>query len=500
MEHLRREGWFCQLFGKARPIIIGVYVILTCIIAVDPSMDSRALAFDMIGLCLLTLMVLAILSIIQLLLRKQRFPRWTQKAVAITGASMLLTMLEAFILLGFAFRELGFLGAPFLILFEPLNLAISWLLFWPIDRFLKRRILRRAAELRAAHDLIAIGITGSVGKTTTKELIAHILADRNPLVTPAHVNTEMGVAQWLARELRNQKAEGRRQNRQILIAEMGAYAPGEIATLCRIVQPTMGVVTYIGSQHLALFGSQEQLIKAKGELLEALPQTGHAFLNGDCAPCRLMKSRCRCPVTLVGTDPHHDLHATHVTETENGLSFRIGSTTFQVPIHGTHNSTNVLFAVAVAQKLGMTLPQIKKRLSTFEPPKGTFNVRTAHGVLVLDDTHNASEASMRAAIEWAREQPEQTKILLTPGIIELGPDEAHIHEEMGKWASDVFDAVYCLNPALAKPLQRGFGKPVTVVGKRTAIDRLAPKTLLVCVGRMPKSLVDQFLPATDRMN
>ncbi len=495
-EHLQREGIFRTLFGWTRPLIVALYVAWWIVVAFLERTASNEHSFALLGYfalsVYLTPVLLGLLTVVQFVRHAQRIPKWTQKSLAVTLGAGLLDAATIAVLIWTSSLPL----IPFLVLLQPVAIVLSWLAFSPIDRILKHRIIQKATVLRAQRDMMVIGITGSVGKTTTKELLAHLLADRQPLVTPAHVNTEMGVAQWLTKQLQKPQVTDKSAPR-ILIIEMGAYAKGEIKNLCSIVQPTMGVITYIGSQHLALFGSQQALIDAKSELLEALPETGHAFLNGDCAPCRLMKSRCKCPATIVGTAGHDDLQALAVNVLDTGIGFHVNKTSFDVPIHGAHNVTNVLLAVAVGQHLGMTLPEMKERLKTFAPPKSTFDVRTAHGVLILDDTHNASEASFQAAIEWARVQPESHKVLLTSGIIELGSkDEARIHHELGASAAPIFDEVFFLNPSLAKPFAKGFGKRVTVVGKNTAINRLPPKTLLICVGRMPKSTIDRFVPVS----
>ncbi len=489
-EQLNREGYLTTLFGRVRPLILVVFVIgwLSMRFAAT-RLTSAEEGFSLLGYFVLwilgTLVLLALASLVPIVRRRQRMPRWTMKATTVTSAALLFDALAISLLI---IRFYPFL--PFLAVAQPLVLGLAWIIFLPLDRLLKHRILARAATVRAKHDVIAIGITGSVGKTTTKELIAHLLADRKPLVTPKHVNTEMGVAQWITKELSKLPTNNQKQEARTLVIEMGAYAKGEIATLCRIVQPTMGIITYIGTQHLALFGSQQKLIEAKGELLQALPTDGHAFINGDCPPCRDMRALCRCPVTIVGT-ADADAVATNLRETDAGLSFTFDGTSFHVPIHGAHNITNLLLAIAVARQCGMDLPEIRNRLQSFTLPDKTFTVREQHGVTILDDTHNASEASVAAAIDWAKSRNEPRKILLTTGIIELGDAEARIHEELGARASGVFDDVVFLSPRLAAPFEKGYGKPLI------PHVALRPGDLLVCIGRLPPSAISRLLPSSE---
>ncbi|MBI3332090.1 UDP-N-acetylmuramoyl-tripeptide--D-alanyl-D-alanine ligase [Candidatus Peregrinibacteria bacterium] len=468
-EHLRAEGWFRQLFGVVRPLFLGLFGLIGFLGLL------RDWPFYLLG-------VLTALFVLQLALRRQPMPVRTSKAVALTVLTLVLSIVLTWAAIVAGHAILG-LVIPFI---QPFLLAVSWALLLPLDRLLKRRIMQKAQEIRSQNpDLTVIGITGSVGKTTTKELLAHVLRDLHPLVTPGHVNSEMGVAQWLISNLT------RNERPKILIIEMGAYRRGEIRTLCSIVQPHYGVVTFIGRQHMALFGSQEALIEAKGELIEALPPNGHAFLNGDSELCRSVRTKAKCPVTVVGTGGPADLEAFDIAETPQGIRFTVQGLAFSVPIHGTHNVTNVLLSIAVGMHLTLPLPKIAERLRSFAPPKQTFEIRSVGPVTILDDTHNASPMSFRAAIEWARTRPSERKILLTSGLIELGEDQEKIHAELGGLAASVFDAVLFTHAKRAKEFERGYGKPVTVLSRDT--PKISGGALLVCIGLVPPATIRRLI-------
>lgn len=480
-EHVRAEGWFRQLFGLSRPAWLGFLGCMGLLGLLTPDQWTFT-----------SLMGLAALTVIQRALHRQPFPVWTKKATALVITTLLLT--------GGATVALQTLPSPphlllpFLPLLQPLLLALSRLLWLPVDTAVKQRVLAQARRLRAQYpDLIVIGITGSVGKTTTKELLAHILRDHCKVIaTPSHVNAEVGVAQWFL-SLAPAASALRLTGSSVLIVEMGAYRKGELALLCSVVQPTLGILTFVGDQHLALFGSQKTLMETKGELLDALPSSGRAFVNGDSDLCRaVVEQRARGPVTIVGTGGHCDLEAFEIQETSLGIRFRVRDTVFSVPLHGTHNVTNVLLAVAAAEHLGMPLGTIAKELQSFTPLPQTFEVRTEAGVTILDDTHNASPASFNAAIAWARNHPAQQKMLLTSGLIELGEETEHIHTELGARAASVFDEVFFTNRKLAKSFQRGFAKPVS--SSSPPPYPLPPGTLLVCIGRMPPDALHRFFP------
>jgi len=486
-EHLRNEGYFRQIFGTIRPCILGLLGIFGLLGILTPEQWISA-----------SLAALSAVAVLQFLLHKQPKPVWTRKAQVLIGSSLLLTLLIAYALLALSLsngRPTPYaLLLPIIIILQAPLLFISWTLFKPVDHFLKKRIMDRAKALRAQHpSLTVIGITGSVGKTTTKELLAHILQDQNPLVTPEHVNSEMGVSQWLIQKLeRWQESDALRPTPYALIIEMGAYRRGEIATLCDIAKPNLGIVTFIGNQHIALFGSQEELCEAKGELIAALPEDGHAFLNGDSSMCAQLRAKAACPVTTVGTGGPGDLEAFEIEETPRGIRFRVGETMFDLPLHGTHNVTNVLLAIAVAEHLGIERQDIAQKLRTFSPPKQTFEVRQQSGVTVLDDTHNASPASFRAAIDWARTQPAQKKILLSSGLIELGQAQDTTHTELGALASGVFDAAVFLDKKSAKYFEKGLKKNVEILSKNT--QKVDAGSLLVCEGRMSPSTIQKLLP------
>lgn len=475
-EHMRSFGWLRQLFGVTRPVIlvlmgvIGFFGFLTTDMWIPVALS-----------------LLGALSAVQILLKKQPLPVWTEKAMTLTVTSLLLLAAAS---IAIARNAIASVALPFLPLLAPFILMISWTLWKPADFLLKQRIMRKASRLRSQYPrLTVIGVTGSAGKTTTKELLARVLHARAPLITPEHVNSEMGVAAWLLRELPKLK----RDEERILIIEMGAYTKGEIAFLCRLSKPSIGVLTSIGLQHLALFGSREALRSAKAEILLGLPKDGHAFVNGDNEECRAVAKLSLCPVTLVGTGGHLDLEAFDIEETTQGIRFRADGESFSVPMHGTHNVTNVLLAIAVGKHLGVSAREAASPLRTYQPLKKTFELREEHGVFILDDTHNASPGSFETAIEWARAHPAEKKILLTSGLIELGEEEEKVHTKLGADSSLVFsDAIFTQKKG-AEAFQKGFGKNIHVLrrGERFTTPKGA---LLVCIGFVSPALIKQVLP------
>lgn len=469
-EHFHIEGYVRQLFGITRPAILGFFACIS-FLGFPPSWPLVFLA------------TITVLNAVQILLKKQPCPTWTQKAITLTTTTLIMTGLTSYVLL--TTYSLSIVLLPLL---QPLFLLTSWALWKPVDSLLKRRILRQAAALRAQFpNLTIIGITGSAGKTTTKGLLAHLL-NPHAVATPEHVNTELGVAQWLLRTLHTTHYT----LPTTLIVEMGAYREGEIRTLCSVAKPTIGIITSIGTQHIGLFGSQKAIAAAKGELFAALPPNGHAFLNSENPFAQELRKQCACSVTTVSIGIAADVLATHIEDLPEGLCFRIGTVPFAVPLHGEHQIGNVLLAIATATRLGMTLEETAKKLKTFPPLAHTFSLQETHGIHMLDDTHNASPESLRAAIEWARSQPHTPKILVSPGIIEQGSCSARTHVRCGTIAKDVFDEAFVLNKKFAQYFEQGFGKPVKQ--RVTSNEHLPAGSLLVCVGRVPQATIQKFLP------
>lgn len=467
-EHLRREGYVSQLFSVPRLLVLGLGL-------VGIVLGAPGTFF------LLLLEALALLSVIQLATRRQPMPVWTSKARIIGAIAVALS-------LGSLWIGTGMPLLPVLIaVCQPAFALIAWLAFLPADRMMKARVFAAASALRdtMGTDAVVIGIAGSVGKTTTKELLGHLLQDLSPLVTPAHVNTEMGVAQWLLAR----KADivpGKP-----LVIEMGAYAKGEIKLLAGVVRPTLGVMTALGSDHLALFGSEEAIVDANAELIEALPAHGHAFLNGDNEAARGLASRATCQTALVGTHEGDAWLALDITEGTDGLRFRTNDREFQVPLRGRHHVTNVLLAMSVAAYLQVPLARIRELLATFRPLRHTFNVLEENGVTILDDTYNVSPLSFRAALDWSAARPEETKVLLTSGLLELGKDEAAFLQDLGAKAS-FFDRVIFTTPSGKDAFEAAYGKTVELLSDAAAT--IEPGTLLACVGRMPISSIRRLLP------
>jgi len=282
-------------------------------------------------------------------------------------------------------------------------------------------------------DLRVIGITGSVGKSTTKEMISEVLGVRyRTLKNLGNLNNEIGLPLTILKL-------GVGYERAVL--EMGFYVPGEIQFLCDIAQPQVGVVTNVGTVHAERAGSQEAIAKGKSELIQALPADGVAILNFDDHWVRKMEEKSKARVFFYGLSPEAHLWADQIEGLGlNGIRFRLhykGETLHShIPMIGRHSVHTALRAAAVALNDGMNWQDIFEGLAHGHAQLRLVAVRSSSGALILDDTYNASPESMMAALNLLDEM-DGRKIAVLGDMLELGPYEKQGHEMVGMRAAQV---------------------------------------------------------------
>ncbi len=311
-----------------------------------------------------------------------------------------------------------------------------------------------AKSWRADFDLPVIGVTGSSGKTTTKQLLAAVLAARGAvLATEGNLNNHIGVPLTLLR-LRAEHATA--------VIEMGANHAGEIAQLTAIARPQIGIVTQAGDAHLEGFGSREGVARAKGELFAALDD-GVAIINADDAYAALWQQLAsRASQLRFGFSEHADVRAEAIVLTPTGSRFKLltpsGRAEVELPLPGKHNIANALAAAAAGIALNLSPIQIAEGLSRAIPAAGRMNLKvTREGARLFDDSYNANPTSLRAAMETLVALPGKRWLVLGD-MKELGADSAALHEAAGREARVLgIDRVYTLGP-LARYAAEGFGK------------------------------------------
>lgn len=285
---------------------------------------------------------------------------------------------------------------------------------------------------RGTLDALVIGVTGTVGKTTTRNLIhAALSAEFEGIRSRKNFNNTVGLPLSLL---------DAGHHHEFVVLEMGAARVGDIAELAAVASPEVGVVTAVGPAHLESFGSVDVVIRGKGELLESLPSTGFAVLPGDDPNLRQMADRAPCPVIFVGQGDDNHLQATRVTTSYEGLQFRVEGHDFFVPVQGRHHLSNALCAIAIGREIGMRHKSIAQGLACFEPIEGRSQLQSIGPWTVIDDTYNASPLSVAAA---CRILPDievpglGRRIIVLGDMRELGLIAAAEHSKIGRLAAEL---------------------------------------------------------------
>jgi UDP-N-acetylmuramoyl-tripeptide--D-alanyl-D-alanine ligase len=294
-----------------------------------------------------------------------------------------------------------------------------------------RALLDLAGDERASLAATVVGITGSTGKTCTKDLTAAVLADRFVVrASPASFNNEVGVPLTIL---------GADDRTEVLVCEMGSRGVGHIAMLCAVAGPNVGIVTNVGLAHMALFGSPENVVRAKGELVEALPDDGIAVLNADDPAVRGYTDGTGVRTVTFGFGPDADVRATDVTiddEARPSFSMVVGEDRelVQLEVIGEHMVSNALAAAACGIALGVTPAECAAALKGARVSAWRMETfTTAGGVRVVNDAYNANPASMAAALQTARVLARGSRLIAVLGhMAELGAISRREHERLGK--------------------------------------------------------------------
>jgi UDP-N-acetylmuramoyl-tripeptide--D-alanyl-D-alanine ligase len=283
-----------------------------------------------------------------------------------------------------------------------------------------------ASWYRQRWETLVIGVTGSVGKTTTREMIHAVLSVRHAgRRSRLNYNNEVGLPLSLL-ELESSDEYG--------VFEMGAARRGDIRRLCEIAHPEVGVVTPIGQAHLETFGTLEGIYEAKGELLEALPRHGFAVVAGDDDAMRALASRASCPVTFTGEGPQNQVRATDIEFRPGRLRFAVDCKTYELAAPARHYLSAALCALAVAREIGMEPAAIAEGFGRFVGQPGRCTVDDGGAWTIIDDTYNANPLSMQAACLCLRDWPGTgQKLLIAGDMLELGHAAPASHRELGSW-------------------------------------------------------------------
>jgi len=473
------------------------------------------------GLLFLTVLDLTALSIIvyffeaawavkNLFQKRIKLPVLTIK----TGFLISLGILLEFSYVYFLLRELGddypvlILGLLLFDVFIPLIISSIVLFFQPLAVLRKRQIISEAGRKRRRfRDLIVIGITGSYGKTSTKEFLAVILSQKfNVLKTKEHENSEIGISQCILNELKPEH--------QVFIVEMGAYNKGGIKLLCDIVKPQIGILTGINEQHLATFGSQENIIKTKFELIESLPKDGAAILNCD---NQYIRARVEDPnyklkvenQTFYSTREEIDIWAKDISVGKASISFKVfskekESASFSVDVLGGYNASNILAAAAAAKELGMSLKEISKAVERIEIAQGSMVLKkNRSGLNIIDFTYSANFDGVISALDYLKVWPGRRAIIM-PCLIELDTASRSVHERIGEKIAEVCELAIITTKDYFKDIKKGATEskmdPDNILFEESPekiLERVKgfndENDIILLEGRLAKEIIDALL-------
>lgn len=364
--------------------------------------------------------------------------------------------------------------------------------------------------------LKVVAITGSYGKTTTKELIYEIIKEKFIVAkTPLNNNTAVGLAQAIKTFIKD--------DTQVFVVEMGAYKKGEIRQSTKIVSPDIAVVTALSQQHVSLFGSMEKLYQAKFELIDGLKVDGLAIFNGDDEKCQMMsrdtnkskvffyKRNSGAPnhnqpnININQTDPNDkNLYITNVTDLGDVLDIQLRYLgeiyRFKAGLKEERFSINLAAAILVALQLGMTMDEIIARISSWEYSVEYLKVYDGiNSTTIIDDGKTSNKEGFLMALDYLDKKFEGEKWVLTQGIIELGNERAGVYEELARKIVDVSDVLISNDDDLISSVRNAKSdfrvlRANHVNGFIDALKFNAKKdTKILIEGKLPQNILDQII-------
>jgi len=440
---------------------IGIKIVFLCLLFLVKSIF-------LVYIVLLLYLLGSLKSLVNFYKRRLKKPIFTFKATIICGGCFMLFAFIVSILLVFGVDIIQLV--QWLLVMDLLTfLFVSLFVFLmhPLTLFFQYRLLQKAKNKREQFkDLIVIGITGSYGKTTTKEIISFVLAHKfKVLKTEKHINAEVGIAKTILEKLSDQ---------EIFVVEMGAYERGKIKQVCKMVKPKIGVLTGINQQHMATFGSQKNIVKGKFELIEALPEDGVAVVNWDnrfiSSKLKSQKSKPQLKSQklknikiikyAIKNKNEADVWAEDVKVQKEKLSFWIstkeGKKEFcEVNLIGGHNVYAILAACAVAKELGMSLTEITQILREIKPDFGAMKLKKGvGGINIIDASYSANPDGVISALDYLKVW-ENKKVIVMPCLIELGRSSKEVHKRIGQKIAEVCDLAIITTKDRFKEIKQG---------------------------------------------
>ena len=324
----------------------------------------------------------------------------------------------------------------------------------PIEKAINRYYYNDAKRIiESNRNLIVIGVTGSFGKTSTKNYLAGVLAEKyNVLVTPGNFNTLLGVIRTIREQLR--------PYHQVFIVEMGAKQANDIKEICDLVHPTIGIVTAVGEMHLETFKTIENIQDTKFELINSLPADGLGVINNDSHCISSYKGiKSQCKLIRYAVEADGDYKATDVKYGANGVSFTLnGGEQFGSRLLGVGNLLNILAATAVADYLGVPTNKQKNAIARLQPVEHRLSMKVSNGITVLDDAYNSNPQGAKMALGVLKGfavGDGNKRIVITPGFVEMGARQAQANKELGRTIAESCDYAIVVNATNRDAIRSG---------------------------------------------
>ncbi len=343
----------------------------------------------------------------------------------------------------------------FMIYFNVFVVYFANLINFPIERMVYYHYKHKAqSKLKNMSNLKIIGITGSYGKTSSKNILSDILNIKyNALPTPKNLNTFNGLIMTVNNHMD--------KFTDIFIAEMGAYVKGEIKGLCKLVKPKYGILTTIGTAHLETFGSEENITSGKFELIESLPSDGFAVLNGDEPKQVGYKLKNKVKTIWIGIDNKDvDVRATNIKCSSKGTEFDVvfkGSKktyAFETRLLGNHNVYNILAGIACGREFGIDILDLQQAVRGVRAVEHRLELKKLGNFYQIDDAYNSNPVGAANACKVLGMMP-GIKVVVTPGMIELGAKEEEYNRTFGEQIAEVADYAVLIGEKRTKPIKEG---------------------------------------------
>lgn len=421
---------------------------------------------------------LSISFIIEMLKVPQKKPlRITKRAFRLFVLTFIIYLAITFSVLVLVLEQSYYLRASVLALtpiLVPIIVPLAVLLMNPLEKIIYNTYKHRATKELAKHtDLIKIGITGSYGKTSTKHFLAKILECKYKVVaTPSSFNTPMGISKTVFSDLK--------ADTEIFIAEMGAKQVGDIKELCDMVKPNCAIITGVCENHLETFGSLENIIKTKSELYQSLDENDVCVFDVSNENTKRMFDECQLKNKIAVGEDGKTLYAEDITADEDGIEFNIVYKGKKYPaksrILGEHNVQDMLLAVAIALKFDIKMKDIQKQIESIEPIEHRLELKKLpNDIIMIDDSFNSNIIGTASALKTlGLFKDANRKIIVTPGLVELGNKEEVENIELGRNIAKICDVAILVNKNQSENIKKGLLEegfnPKNIIYKETLFD------------------------------